>query len=317
MKSPTNKGSSSPRANVRNRKLVAPVKKGGSRPPLKRDGEVYLGRTSFLETFSFRRSEIQQHQSESNKLFRKGDIKGALFHLKEVARISEREFGESHSKTMQAKFLLADKLHRANRHLEALPIARQLLKSGDAASNLGQPKVQLLFAAIVARLPPGKLRTRVEKELNPARVSARRVARGTETPVTNGVDDGSEIQKDERGIPLTAPALWPGKRHSPVSIDSFFRRWWSEYLPKGLTFADVRSLDPALGNSLKKHFQEGLPWPEDLAFPNERKTLGWAVEQFRQGNVEALTAKQLIAVGRWLDRNKTASKTPKPHSLGD
>jgi tetratricopeptide (TPR) repeat protein len=115
---------------------------------------------------------------------------------------------------------------------------------------------------------------------------------------------------DERGIPLKAPASWPGKDHSELPIDAYFRKWWAQYLKKGLTLSDIKRLDGTLHNSLKRHFRNKLPWPDDLEFPNERKTLQWAVAEFKKGNIDVLTPKQVIAVGRWLKRQEAQPKKP-------
>jgi tetratricopeptide (TPR) repeat protein len=133
-----------------------------------------------------------------------------------------------------------------------------------------------------------------------------------ETPATKNVGNATKIKVDERGIPLAAPAPWPGKRRSVVSIDVFFRRVWGKYLRKGLTFADITKLDAKLANSMKRHFRDGLPWPEDLKLSNERRALRLALEQFKKGNAEVLSPQQLIAVGRALKRREqTKSRSPR------
>ena len=147
---------------------------------------------------------------------------------------------------------------------------------------------------------------------------------GTETTSAENLKNAIEL--DERGVPLTAPAEWLGKDKSDVTLDAFFRKWWARYLKKGLTLSDIKRLDPTLHNSLKRHFRNKLWWPDDLEFPNERKTLQWAVAQFKLGNVEVLTPKQVIAVGRWLKRQESKptkpprervqAKTPRPRARG-
>jgi hypothetical protein len=132
--------------------------------------------------------------------------------------------------------------------------------------------------------------------------------------MTPADDLKGKIALDGRGIPLVAPAKWPGKDKSGTTLEIFFRKWWASYLEKGLALSDIKRLDPTLHNSLKRHFRNRLVWPKDLEFPNERKDLQWAVAQFKIGNVELLTPKQVIAVGRWLKRQETAPKTQPPKS---
>jgi hypothetical protein len=135
-----------------------------------------------------------------------------------------------------------------------------------------------------------------------------RVGVGTETAATENLKNA--IKLDERGIPLKAPSLWPGKDQSDLPIDVYFRRKWGRYLKKGLSLSDIKRLDPTLHNSLKRHFRNKLPWPDELKFPNERTNLQWAVEQFKKGNVEILTPKQVVAVGRWLKRQELQPEKP-------
>lgn len=195
-------------------------------------------------------------------------------------------------------------------------LARQLAKSDPSDELLGYVLTALLTEtsgrpfkkndANVIELGAVAQSQIVKRKERPytGRKKLRRVAGGTETPSTQQVGPPSAIRTDARGIPLKAPATWAGKRNSDLTIDVFFRKWWARYLKKGLTFEDIKRLDPKLGNSLKRHFQDRLPWPDDLTLPNERRELQWAIEQFRKGKAELLSPKQLIAVGRWFGRKE-------------
>ena len=97
--------------------------------------------------------------------------------------------------------------------------------------------------------------------------------------------------------------LWPGKRSATEDVTDFFRRVWKPYLAKGLTLIHIRDKDPKLYNAIRSYeVTTGEPWPADIALPTEKSRLSRAEERLRQEGPQALSPRELIAVGRRLAR---------------
>jgi hypothetical protein len=116
--------------------------------------------------------------------------------------------------------------------------------------------------------------------------------------------------KKKTASPVSSPPkeLWPGRRATTEDVTDFFRRVWKRYLPHGLTLVHIREFDPKLYNSIRNYSSvSGKAWPEDLVLPTERSRLSRAITRLHSEGANALSPKELLAVGRKLSRDSGPS----------
>lgn len=113
------------------------------------------------------------------------------------------------------------------------------------------------------------------------------------------------------GIPDTAEELWPGKKHSDRTLVQFFEDVWGRYIKIGLTLGHLKTRDRKLWKAIYNYRStEGVEWP--IKLPNERTKLSEIMHRLSVEGVQALTAKELVAVGRKLERDNLRPPQPSP-----
>lgn len=109
------------------------------------------------------------------------------------------------------------------------------------------------------------------------------------------------------------PEKWPGSRKTKEELPRFFERVWGDYIPKGLTFADIRHKDRGLYRAINNwRNRDKLPWPLHLQVPKQSQILSNNLSLFLRGS-RSLTPKEMVAVTRKLERdaNRRATRPAK------